>query len=240
MIVIKTYSDNISILNESADVTTNRSGKSKKWIRPDGSEVNMKLVDRAIDIATHNISIELSYIYRMLKTKDIFYTDDPDVKTMATDGKSIFINPAWVELVLAKLGMNDGLIAMEFVLIHECLHIVYNHTYDYARWADAYPDHKRANKAQDYEINYAIEKKLAPKSDPNRYKGITEKLDGCFDEKYGSTLWEQIYPDVPPTSIDEKVIKTSDKWKKGFKEGYEAYLRNLRKQGLVECYGLLG
>ena len=238
MIVIKTYPGNINTLNENAGVTTNRSGKSKKWIRPDGSEVNMKLVDRVIDMAIHNISINLSYIYRMLMTKDIFYTDDPSIKTMATDGKSIFINPAWVEAVLARLGNADGLIGMEFVLIHECLHIVYNHTHDYNKWADMYPDHKRANKAQDYEINYAIEKKLSPKDDPDRYKGITAKLDGCFDEKYGSTLWEQIYPDVPPTDKNEDIIKTSEKWKKGFKEGYEAYLRNLRKQGLVERYGL--
>ena len=64
-------------------------------------------------------------------------------QTMATDGKSIFFNPAWVDtLTVAEVAG---------VLAHECMHVAYGH---HLRKGDR--DHSIWNQACDYAINEGL------------------------------------------------------------------------------------
>lgn len=219
-------------------VTLNRSGAKQRWFRADGSEINMKIVDTVVDMALRNISSDLPPVYKYINSKDIFYTDSPYVDTMATDGRSIFINPSWVDYTLARLGgPGKGAIGIEFVIIHEALHNAFHHTIDEAKARDKYPDHDRVNRAQDYEVNYAIENYLNTKNNPDLYKGITKMMEGWYDEKFADMTWENIYPEIPAGKdfINNK-IKTSPMFKKGFRAAIKGYFKRLRKEKLIEQY----
>ena len=93
-------------------------------------------------------------------------------QTMATDGKSIFFNPAWV----------DGLTVAEVagVLAHECMHVAYGH---HLRKGDR--DHSLWNQACDYAINEGLVK-----------AGFKLPADGLFNVGYRDQAAERIYSDM--------------------------------------------
>lgn len=66
-----------------------------KWRRPDGTLVNIDDVVLAVRACIQHIGETYPSVWDCLRHKDIFYSGD--VKTMSTDGISIFINPSFVE-----------------------------------------------------------------------------------------------------------------------------------------------
>ena len=218
-------------------VTFSRSGKDQVWIKNDGTIVDMKLVDTVIDICLRNIAENLPPVYLYLNAKDLFYTDSPYVDTMATDGRSIFINPAWVELILTELGRGRGAVAIEFTLVHEVMHIVFHHTVDEKNARDKFPDHMRANIAQDLEINYWIENYANTKSEPDYFKGISKDAGLLYDEKFSDMTWESIYPEINvPDKKDKQKKKMPEKFKRGFEDAIAGYFDKLRKEKVIEHY----
>jgi len=105
--------------------------------------------------------------------------DAANTPTMATDGKSIFFNPAWV----------DSLTVPEVagVLAHECAHIGYGH-----HLRKDGRDHKLWNQACDYAINEGLIK-----------AGFTLPDDGLFNRKYRDWAAERIYSDISKPQQDE-------------------------------------
>ena len=63
------------------------------WIKKDGTAVDMDKVVMIVEAAMQDLAINYPSVERIMKHKDIIYTDNPYVPTMATDGISIFINP---------------------------------------------------------------------------------------------------------------------------------------------------
>jgi len=221
-------------------ITTNRSGRNLIWLRPEGGTVDIKTVDRVIDAALSNIRSEFPQWFRYLESKDIFYTDHPKIDTMATNGHSFFINPAWVERTIARVGSVDAstgkfdfatpVMCMEYVLIHEVMHIVYGHC---SPKTIHKPNQDRENRAMDYQVNYYIENHIR-----DDYKGMTEKMNGCYDENFKNLPWQTIYNQIPdkPGDDTEEVQKTSDLFKEGFRAAVEGYRDYLKSKGLIEHY----
>ena len=205
------------------------------WVKKDGSVVNMDDVVIVVDAVIQDLGQRFPSIEQIIKHKDIIYTDNPYIRTMATDGVSIFINPAFVEDLLKK-DENNGPLYVEYVLIHEALHILFDHCNKHAANRDKYSDADLVNRAQDYEINYTIEKFMRPGPGPSPFKGITNILHGCYDDKFGKKglTWEEIYGELPKNVRKKVLEKTSDEWKKGFSDGYAEVISKLRKENLVE------
>lgn len=206
-----------------------------RWLKHDGTFVDMDLVLSTLDAALQDLALNYPSVEYVLKHKDIIFTDHPQIRTMATDGVSIFINPEFAENLLNK-DENEGALYFEFVLIHEALHILFNHCYkDYTQY-DKFSDRHKVNMAQDYEINYIIENFLREGVNTTAFKGVTEKIEGCYNEEYGKKglTWEEIYYRIPKIERkDDKKIPTSDEFKRGFEDGYNEILDDLKKRKLV-------
>ena len=226
MLVIKYTDEKLSRpLNEAL-------GKEMTWVKPDGTAVDFETVVDVVEASLQDCAVYFPSIERVLKHKDILYTDDPAVPTMATDGISIFVNPAFVEWIIEEVGP----IGVEYVLIHEALHVLFDHCHKHRESLDKYSDADKVNIAQDMEINFTIENFLRQGPGNTPFKGLTEQLKGQYNEEFGrkGMTWEEIYPKLP--AIERKVVrqKMSDKWNQGFKDGYEAVMKDLRNKNLVE------
>lgn len=111
---------------------------------------------------------------------------DPSIPSACTNGKVIKWNPEFLESLT-----DDEVI---FVYVHECLHIAYMHTATFKQDLARGLDLKLLNIAQDYRINYDIDKlKLG---------NIPSKV--LFDPKY-TPNWTsyQIYEDLLENSDAE-------------------------------------
>lgn len=127
------------------------------------------------------------------------------VKTMATDGKSIIINPKWT------LKLTDDEVI--FVLCHECMHCLLHH---FARTGTR--NHKLANYAQDYAINLLL-----------TGIGVMPKKV-LYDERFKDMGFEQIYDILyeeikehqknnPPKPINRKGKKKKEETRVSVFEG---------------------
>lgn len=233
MIVIKTKKNvKVSSLNESQ-------AGNQIWIKGDGTPVDMDTVVMVVEAVMQDLAQYFPSIERIMKHKDIIYTDDPHIKTMATDGISIFINPAFAEHLI-NMDEDKGPMYLEFVLIHEALHILFDHCNKHAASYDKFSDADKVNQAQDYEINYTIENFLRQGPGTAPFKGVTNALSGCYNDEFGKKglTWEEIYEQLPAIKRTKNPKKTSDKWKNGFAAGYAEVMDSLRKQKLVERYEL--
>lgn len=230
MLVYKYKKNKVSTLNESQS----GNGVSNIWIRENGEAVDMDLVVTAVEAALQDLAIHFPSVERVIKHKDIIYTDDPRIETMATDGVSIFVNPAFAEDLINE----HDIAGLEFVMIHESLHILFDHCYKHAQNLDKYSDADKVNQAQDYEINFIIENFMKESSGNAPFKGMTVALRGCYNELFGKKglTWEEIYDRIPKITRTKKIKKTSDEWKNGFLDGYDEIMNKLRKQNLVERY----
>jgi predicted metal-dependent peptidase len=127
-------------------------------------------------------------------------SDDPDVRTMATDGVNIYINPAFAKKLTDKETV--------FVLCHEILHNVMLH---FIREKNkGVKNHDKWNRAADYEINpMLVEEGLLTKDE------LVSKLKGLYNDKYLDMPAEEIYdlignepmpkpPQQPPMPKDDK------------------------------------
>jgi hypothetical protein len=253
MILVR-YKNNINVLlleNEEKPIV---SKGQRVFLRQDGSEVDMETVDIIVQAAINRIRTVYGSLSEIFDKKNILYTDQYGIGTMATDGVNIFINPAWTErvinLVYAAFGGDDpdaddatqemaeekAVSAITYVLIHECLHIVFDHCYEYDENKDKYKgDFDRVNIAQDMEINYVIENYFTDLDGAKEFEGVTSILKGMFNKEYGDRgmRWDAIYDE-----LKKQKIKTSEDWKKGFSDAYNKVLKDLRNKHLIEHYDI--
>ena len=109
-----------------------------------------------------------SHLLFLLKT-----VEDETIPTAGTDGENLYINPTWIDK------FNDK--ELRFVLIHECLHLVYGHL-----WRVGSKDKLLYNIASDYVINNEIQS----------YNNL-EMPKGCLiNPKYKEWFSEQVYVDL--------------------------------------------
>lgn len=153
-----------------------------------------------------------AYLNDMLNDKDLKvfkkYFDKPiiwtfEISTAATDGVRLFFNPAFADKLFSldaeymkkkkELGHStNGILgkAIQYVLIHEAYHQIYQHmirTQMKAETANHPELHNLANIAQDVEINRDIENQLPV------FQGMTKTINGCFDSRFPSETWEVIF-----------------------------------------------
>ena len=235
MIIIKNRKNLVFGLNEEQYGNHIDKNAQHVWVKSDGTFVDMDLVVTVVEAAMQDLNQFFPSIERIMKHKDILYTDNPNVPTMATDGVSIFINPAFAEYLI-NMDENNGPLYLEFVLIHEALHILFDHCNKHAASYDRFSDADKVNQAQDYEINYIIENFLRQGPGTSPFKGVTDAIGGCYDDGFGrkGLTWEEIYDQIPQIKRVKKIAKTSDKWKSGFADGYAEVINSLRKQKLIE------
>ena len=232
MYVIK-YKKNIKVsrLNEAHEPQS----ANNIWLKSDGTPVNMDLVVMVVEAAMQDLAQYFPSVEKIMKHKDIIYTDNPRVRTMATDGVSIFINPAFAEHLIT-MDEEEGPKYLEFVLIHEALHILFDHCHKHMESLDKFSDAEKVNMAQDYEINYTIENFMRQGPGISPFKGVTNKLEGCYNDEFGKKglTWEEIYDKIPNIKRKKRLKPTSDEWKRGFADGYAEIINKLRKQSLIE------
>ena len=106
--------------------------------------------------------------------------EDDGIPTMCTDGTQIIYSPSFVE----KIGPAQSMA----VLAHEAFHIVAKHPLRTQRFGESI-NHKLANMAQDYVINYAL--KHETKSNGKPVYDLPE--EGLYDPRFGNMSWEEVY-----------------------------------------------
>lgn len=189
------------IIKERLDAYSDVSGSLKKWedydwvIAPNGKKVNMdKLLDDQARARTALVHL-VPYFAEFIGKFRFIYTFQ--VKTQATDGRDIFINPQFT----ANLSF-DGKV---FVMAHEIMHCVLNHLRrGKAIGADPY----KANIAADYECNITLaEMGVTGTKSGSRGDVVTvplvsmktmEEIGALVDKKYSGWSFENIYKDNPP------------------------------------------
>lgn len=150
----------------------------KKWedyetiVCPDGKVIDMvNLLDeqhRAMAALTHLAPMFGGFISKLR----FIYTFH--VKTQATDGFNIFVNPQFTN----ELDFTGKC----FVMAHELMHCLLNHM----RRGKGH-DHDRSNIAADYEVNVTL-------ADIGLFKEATmKKLGAYIDMKYRGWGYEKIY-----------------------------------------------
>jgi predicted metal-dependent peptidase len=188
---------------------------------PDGTMYEPKFIVSVVEDAISIINkINEGVIKDFLAALPIVYTFY--VPTMATDGSHIFINPGFVMTLLEWC--DDSPVGVAFVLIHEVYHNIFKHQEREAQIADKATDHRKANRAQDYEINWVIEHSYPDKIifhdmeeedimdsdlvDENGeraqlFTGITEACKGLISDKFRNMVWEDIYDNLD--QVEEEV-----------------------------------
>ena len=210
--------------------------KALTWRDLSGKIIDATKIINVLDRISTDLYENFNEIYQVYQRKDVYVTDG--CETMATDGTCVYLNPLWCYAVIdsAKAKGKNGTRALEYVLVHEMMHILFGHC-DVVD-SEEYQDLFRMNYAMDYEINYVIENYLYDLNGNLPFKGMTETVGGCYNESFGEEglTWEEIYPRI---SIPERVnprLETSDEWKKGFADGFYEIMSELRKNRLVERY----
>ena len=116
---------------------------------------------------------EFVYSFRILYVPG----NSKHVKTMATDGANIFINPTWTE----KLSLQE----IVFVLCHEILHNVMLH---FVRRQNISAKPRKWNVAADHEINpMLVDEGLLTKDQ------LVNSLKGLYKDEYVGLAAEEIY-----------------------------------------------
>lgn len=181
-------------------------GKGKRWedydtiVCPNGQVIDMnKLLDdqqRAVAGLVHIMPYFGGFVSK-LRTIYTFR-----VKTQATDGYNLFVNPQFT--------YNLDMTGKVFVLAHEILHCVFNHI----RRGKTH-DHEKSNIAADYEVNCWI-------ADMGLIRPATiEKLGALYDKKYSGWGYEKIYADNPsgPKDTMDNSSESNDAQKQQDKAG---------------------
>lgn len=157
--------------------------KGKRWedydtiLCPDGTVIDMQALleeqDRAKAALTHlapafgGLVNKLRFIYTFR------------VKTQATDGYNLFVNPWFTATQLDFTGK-------VFVMAHEVMHCLLNHL----RRGKGH-DPEKSNIAADYEVNDTL-------VDIDLVKASTIlKIGGLYNKKYNGWGYEKIYDDNP-------------------------------------------
>jgi len=116
-----------------------------------------------------------------------FLYDHPDINTMATDGKNIFISSKFAASLTDE--------QMIFILCHEILHIMLLHHLRMANKLGSKPSGAEANKwnyAADYEINPMLVGEGLLTADE-----VKNDIKGLYKEEYIGKACEVIYDELP-------------------------------------------
>jgi hypothetical protein len=132
---------------------------------------------------------------------------------------------------------DDIVDAIAYVMAHEALHIIFRHVYE-ERTSQEYMNHDKCNITQDCQINLYIETVLS-KAFPS-FKGMTDTLGGIIDGIYVDKHWKEIYTSLPNDHHWLKRVPkpTTQSFKNGFTAGYNYVMDALRKNKLIESYGI--
>lgn len=164
-----------------------KDANGKRWedydtiVCPNGQVIDMnKLLDdqqRAIAGLVHIMPFFQGFIGKLRPV----YTFK--VKTQATDGFNLFINPQFT--------YNLDMTQKVFVLAHEIMHCVLNHM----RRGKNH-DSEKSNIAADYEVNCWIDEVGLIRA------ATMQKMGALYDKKYSGWGYEKIYADSPSGSND--------------------------------------
>lgn len=170
-----------TLINESVD-GWNKDINGKKWedydtIKcPDGQVIDMVKLLRDQETAKAALLHIMPWFGEVVAILKPIYTFK--VKTQATDGAHLFINPQFT--------YNLTPTEKVFLLAHEIMHCMLNHM---RRGAEH--DQERSNIAADYEVNLWIDGVGLIQA------STIKNLGGLFDEKYRGWGYERIYADNP-------------------------------------------
>lgn len=180
---MKNIKDNINEAGPNGNASwMGTDGKGKRWedydtiVCPNGQVIDMnKLLDEQNRAIAGLVHIMPFFGGLITKLRPIYTFR---VKTQATDGYNLFINPQFTY----NLDMTEKV----FVLAHEIMHCVLNHM----RRGKSH-DHEKSNIAADYEVNAWI-------NDIGLIRAATmQKIGALYDKKYSGWGYEKIYADNP-------------------------------------------
>lgn len=125
------------------------------------SEEEIKRAQHRVECLSKVLRIKLRqhmpyYGYIITKLSDIIFTDQ--ISTAATDGLNILVNPSFM--------INKSDSEINFILLHEILHVVFLHRVRFEK-NKSLLDHELYNEACDYVINYELY------SQQNNFKSAT-------------------------------------------------------------------
>lgn len=213
--------------------------REKVWYDEYGNKIDIEDVSIVVQEAIEKVlSIFPTSIGKILNKKPILITDNPSVRTFATDGINLFISPFYVYGLANHPKTEDCLVdAIAYILIHEALHVVFRHVYE-ERTDPDFTNHDKCNITQDCQINLYIEKVLS-KAYPE-IEGMTDILGGIIDNGYIDMHWRDIYNELPNDHywLKKTPKATTPSFKKGFTDGYNYVMGALRKNKLIESYGI--
>ena len=212
--------------------------KDEVYTDKSGNPIGFDIIERIIRISIRHLENKFpSSIGMILRRKPVVYTHD--VPAMATDGINIFVNPEFVANLFG--GFYDGINkdntidVIMYILAHEALHVIFRHPQEEKKDAVKFPDHNRANVAQDAQINLYIEHVLAKVF--NDFIGIGDKMGMVYDTQFLKKGWKDIYNELPDDYKflrQVEKIKHSRKWEDGFIDGYAHAMEIMRKENLIE------
>jgi predicted metal-dependent peptidase len=156
-----------------------------------------------ISIALREVSRRWFLCYSKLLAVEWVVTDDPSIPIAATDGRRLLLNEAGIA---GRLGGKGDVMKMVFLLCHEALHALLNHSWRAKNLACK----MTANVAADYIINAMI-----------KNMGIPVWHDALLDEALsGDKSMEQLYrellrdkPQTIPDLIDVELAEGEDEQK---------------------------
>lgn len=163
--------------------------RDKKWEDydtiecPDGQIIDMKKLLSEQQNAKVALARMMPWMGGFIGKLRFVYTFK--VKTQATDGYNIFVNPQFT--------YNLNLLQKTFVLAHEIMHCVLNHL----RRGKGH-NQKKSNIAADYECNITLAG-IKP-FDFNMIKG----MGAYIDKKYENIGYEEIYNSISDTDSDNQ------------------------------------
>lgn len=243
--------DELERLTREADETLRQRDKQKSTLRTDRVRgVNISKIEEVTVLTkTGPKKLQPARIAALARHYIVSMYNDPDTKVLAkffpkdiiwtfaiptacTDGIRVAFNPEFAYDLFGKdadlqkaavaargpqaaRGMAGT--AFQFVLIHEVYHQIYQHVRRELLKAETAngQKHALANIAQDVEINRDIEAQMP------KYKGCTNAIGGCFDERFNNgEMWEQIFdayntgnvtPPVNPTGPQKRGKNPSNK-----------------------------
>ena len=208
-------------------------------IRPDDI---IKVVSDAIQW----IYVEFRTYFSFAEDANIIYlVNCPDCRTMAVDEHmNMYMD---VLFIYNTLKMDKELVAA--VIMHEILHVVYNHIERGKNWlsANGKPNNKAnfkdTNLAADIEVNTTLVNKSVITSDR-----LTSEIHGLYltkkdggrtnmpmeDILNNEDLMNKLRSMVTAPKDTRKHIKTSNEWDDGYKEGWDKIAELLDKYGAEE------
>ena len=225
----------------------------------DGGTVEPKEIIKVVDEACRFLTNEYSRTFSLANnTLNIIYlSHSKEIQTMAVDGSmNLYVNAGYV---YNTLKMNPKYVAA--VLMHEVLHIIYNHIERGKNWlsANGKPNNKEnwhdTNLAADIEVNHTLVKlDIVTRNEiindihalyldhaGERGKGRSSVNYDILpmemileNEEYMNILRKMAPPPVDPERKPQEVIKTSDEWNQGYKDAWN------KIAGLIKKYGAQG